>query len=229
MIELKSTFVIDYSTIVNIQQKHLREIATLFSPLTSRIRVRNDGDSNEEVLLFFEEEGYILSVNWKRIRYMKQGPHESYETGSGPISLFFRLVEETKGLEEFGEYESGAINQFLLLEEDDFRADSSDDFVDTYLSEGFAEAFGNVQDSGLTLIYSESGLFRQIRCGPFREKDISDFTLEPFGPIPPHLKEQDNLLVRTRVEIENVQEEHELFESLIDHKDQLLDKLDKVI
>lgn len=227
MTGLKTTFTVNYTTIVNLQRR-LRDIAAQFAAPTSRIQIQNVNQPAERIILIFADERFVIDCDWNRIRFRGQGQRADYRKTEGSLRFFFQILEEIEAFDGFGEYEKEELSCYDRIESDEIGITGVAEFSDRYLQKTVTDSFGDAKDYAVTVSESEGDCLRTLRWGPFQHRDIENFNLKIFeGGDVPGLEETEGTLAHVTVSAEEVEAAHRLFVRLDDHRKSLLERLTK--
>lgn len=197
---------VEYSTIVNFQQHGLRTLATKYSSATDEVRIRNGNNPDEEVLLLFAEQQYLIACDWNQIRFVGQGQLENITDRQGPLSLFLDFVGDIEEYEGFGNYEQARIRKFSLSEDGDTEVTELEGFLESSFSEEIEDTFSNAHDASFIFTREREGIRRELQCGPFTVQDVEEHNLRIFRtPGQIDYDTQEGLLVRSQV-VKNIAE-----------------------
>jgi hypothetical protein len=195
-----------------------------YTSVTKGIRIQNQNQPNERVILSAPEERYFFDCTWERTAFVGQGERQSYRDENGKTRFFFKLVEEISGLDSFNSFEGMTVVAFDTVPIEGKQRDSFSDsidavvkaFSDRFLDDSHSTLPGTSEDVGIILDRREGNFQMQVQYGPFRpEKDVEGRDLvifgQPGGSLQPDWAVAPSLLIRTRIGYAGADIDHDTF------------------
>lgn len=160
-------FEIRYNHILNFSQI-ARKILSPYVKLAQSIKLENQNTINERIILNFEEEDYLIIVNWDRILIKGQGRLDTFTTKNSPIEMpFFGILDQIKNLEEFGSIQNVLliVNHIKKIEIEKNKLLSM--FMDKSILKSTSKVLDEITDIAITLERKKRGDETTISYGPY--------------------------------------------------------------
>ena len=174
-------FEIRYDHILNFSQI-ARKILAPFVRLSQSIKIENQNTVEERIVLNFEEEDYLIIVNWDRILIKGQNSLKPFISNNSPIQMpFLAILERLKELEEFGSiknvlFATTYIKKFEIKKEELFSK-----FSEKYLKSETSNIMDTPNDLSVSLEDRDDNHETTVAFGPYN--GISDLARRTIKPI----------------------------------------------
>ncbi len=160
-------FEIRYNNILNFSQI-ARKILSPYVRLAKRITLEKQNTIEERIILNFDDDDYLIIVNWDRILIKGQGDLSAYTTKNSPIETpFFTILDDIRTLKEFGSIQNVlfAINYIKQLDIE--KEDLAERFIAKTMQVGVSDVLDRNTDVAIILDARETGDEKSISFGPY--------------------------------------------------------------
>jgi len=217
-IQVKYDSLLEFSSVA-------RNLMGKYTSVTQGIRIQNQNQPNERIILSAPDEGYFFDCTWERAAFVGEGDRSNYRSQNGKTKFFFDLVEDISELDFFGGFKGMAVAAFDVIPlegEEEGSLDTKTDrvvraFSERFIGESLFSLPGSPEDAGVILDRQEGNFQLHLQFGPFRpRKDIEERDLVVFGPpgkgpLSPGWALVPSLLVRTEVVYSGKDVNHDTF------------------
>jgi hypothetical protein len=153
----------------------------------------------------------------------------SYGDSTGPLRFYFEILDKLLELDSFGSVEKSTLVCYDLVGSDERHSGSIHSFSRDYLSGEVREAFGDINDTAVTVHGEISNGKTELTFGPFiPEVDPERHSLRVFqGKTIVDFSRLSGILARTKIVNTRVSRDagHDLYDSLARQRDRLLDQI----
>ncbi len=160
-------FEIRYNHILNFSQI-ARKILSPYVRLAKRITLENQNTIEERIIFNFDDDDYLIIVNWDRILIKGQGSLSAFTVKNSPIQTpFFTILEDIRALKEFGSIQNVlfAVNYIKKLDIESEHI--TERFIEKTMQDGVSKILGKNTDVAIILDAKETGDEKTVTFGPY--------------------------------------------------------------
>jgi len=157
-------FEIRYNHILNFSQI-ARKILSPYVKLAQSIKLENQNTINEQIILNFENDDYVIIVSWDRILIKGQESLDNYIIKNSPIEMpFFSILNKISSLEEFGSIQNIllAVNYIKEIEKTNLSK-----FMEKTIQETTSNVLDDLTDIAITLERNKKNEKVMLSFGPY--------------------------------------------------------------
>jgi len=228
MTAFKTELTTEYSTIIDLQGR-MRSLLSPYSQYTSRVLVQNVNRPEENLVLIFGSDNYVIECNWNQLKFTGEGRRVNYEDSTGPLRFYFEILDKLLQLDSFGKIEKATLVCHDLVGGNDRHPGSVHSFNRDYLSGEVREAFDAINDTAVTVHGDIQNGKTELTFGPFiPEVDPERHNLRVFqGKTIVDFSQLSGILARTKIVKTRVNRDagHNLYDDLAQRRDSLLDQI----
>jgi len=158
---------IRYNHILNFSQI-ARKILSPYVRLAKSITLENQNTVEERIIFNFDDDDYLIIVNWDRILIKGQGNLSAYTVKNSPIQTpFFTILEDIRALQEFGSIQNVlfAVNYIKKLDIED--ENLAKRFIAKTLQDDISKILDKNTDVAIILSSKEADDEKSISFGPY--------------------------------------------------------------
>jgi hypothetical protein len=220
-----------------------RRLMSRYTSVTQEIRIQNQNQVDERIILGAPEEGYFFDCTWERAAFVGEGERQNYRRKDGKTRFFFSLIEDISSQDFFNRFDGMAVATFdviplqgekISLEDEEIGSvrEITDPvvqaFSDRFLGDGLLPP--RLKDAGIILEHREGNFQITTQFGPFLpEKDIESRDLIVFGQAGgtpnPDWAVVPSLLVRTEVIYSGTEVSHDTFLECDEKRENIVERI----
>jgi len=160
-------FEIRYNHILNFSQI-ARKILSPYVRLAKRITLENQNTIEERIIFNFDDDDYLIIVNWDRILIKGQGNLSAYTTKNSPIQTpFFTILEDIRALKEFGSIQNVLLAINYIKKLDIKEENLAERFVAKTMKGDVSKILDRNTNIAINIIDRESGDEKSVSFGPY--------------------------------------------------------------
>ena len=178
LLNLKTQFEVRYTPILNFQEVYRR----ILSPYLriAKFNIFNQNQINEYIVLQFEEDSYHIDCRFDRMVFVSEGVREDLKKSSGPLFIYFEILEQIKQSSSFGKINNALLAEFNLRTLELTNKELLANFSQKFLTESasFNLADFPEKDYKLSIDFKNNDNELKYEFGPFHyEKDVFNYNL----------------------------------------------------
>jgi len=160
-------FEIRYDNILNFSQI-ARKILSPYVRLAKRITLEKQNTIEERIILNFDDDDYLIIVNWDRILIKGQGDLKAYTAKNSPIQTpFFTILDDIRTLKEFGSIQNVLFVANFIKHLDIEKDDLVEKFIAKTMQDGVSKILDQNTDVAIILEAKEMGDEKSVSFGPY--------------------------------------------------------------
>jgi hypothetical protein len=173
---------IRYSHILNFSQE-VRKLLSPFVQLASSIKFEGQNTVDEKIIFTFNDDDYVIIINWDRILFKGQGDMTKYTAKNSPMETpFFSMLEKVMAMEEFGVVKNVLFATNLVKEFPYSKEEVVDTFIGKTLRGSASGILDESSDIAINLEQNDAKQSLAITYGPYLgEEEINKRKLLPVN------------------------------------------------
>ncbi|GIV58624.1 MAG: hypothetical protein KatS3mg042_1537 [Rhodothermaceae bacterium] len=213
VVRLKTEIQIRLNTVADMSW-HARTILAPFRSFATNVRISNVNNPQENVIMEFAEDNYIISLDWNLLAFVSQGEFKKWDNRDGILRFFMDVFSRVKKLDSYSGIENIRVLTWSIIS--DHCADVLD-FRKKYFSKDVPEGD---KDAAIIVIGAIEDRTFELHFGPYLGKSDIDrhnlYFLQRMND--PYAQELQNLrgtLVRAEVKQNNITEPFQTIVNLL--------------